>query len=314
MQPATFQKHLLHPRYWLTWFGFGILWLVIQLPYPVLVLISRGLSKLAYRLAGSRRRIVETNIDLCFPDLSEKEKIRLIKDNFFYMILALFESGMSWFWSNRRLKKLFTIEGIEHFDAVPEGQGKLMMAMHFTNLDIGGAFVSMTRSIDAMYRPHNNPVYDYVQKRGRERHGEGSITIDKDDIRGMVKALRKGKGIWYAPDQDYGRDQSVFVPFFGTMAATVTATTRFAKMGKATVLPMVQTRLPDCQGYKVVIYPPMDDLTGDELEDALKVNQFVETRIKEQPEQYLWAHRRFKTRPNKDDPPIYASKKKKRKR
>lgn len=312
MQFAQFQKHLLHPRYWLTWLGFGLLWLIVQLPYPYLVGIARQLSKVAFHLAPSRRRIVFANLEVCFPDLSDQDREKLARDNFFYMMLALFESGMSWFWPRRRLESLFTIEGLDNIDSHAD-KGALMMAMHFTNLDIGGAFVSMTRTMDAMYRPHNNAVYDYVQKRGRERHGENSITIDKDDVRGMVKRLRAGRRVWYAPDQDYGRNQSVFAPFFGIEAATVTATTRLARLGKVRVIPMVQTRLEKGQGYRIVIYPPLDTLTGDELEDAIAVNQFVEARVREQPEQYLWAHRRFKTRPNPEDPSIYPQKKKKKK-
>lgn len=297
MEKPRFHISLLHPRHWLMWLGIVLWWLISQLPYPCL----RGLAKLLapiLKAAGkSRRRIVQRNLELCFPQLTDAERSQLLEDNFFSTSMALFEIGMAWFWPQWRLRRLFTIEGLEHLQAA-EDEGVILMAMHFTTLDIGGAFVNMSASIDAMYRPHKNPVFDYVQRKGRERHNPATVVIPRDDVRGMIRALKRGRTIWYAPDQDYGPKQSVFAPFFGVEAATVTATAKFARVGKARVVPFVQTRLPGNEGYKVTIYPALQDFPqGDERGDAQRINGFIEDRINEQPGQYLWAHRRFKTRP-----------------
>lgn len=220
--------------------------------------------------------------------------------------IAFFETGMAWFWPKSRLKKLYTIEGLEHLhNAQRDGQGVLLMALHFAHIDIGAKLLGFEFSIDGTYRPHNNPVYDYVQRNGRERHSVGGQAIPRDDIRAMIKALRAGHAIWYAPDQDYGPKHSIFIPLFGVPAATVTATSHLARMGKARVIGFTQTRKSN-GGYHLQIYPPLQDFPGgDEVADTMLINRFVEARIAEQPEQYLWVHRRFKTRPQ-GEPDFYA--------
>lgn len=304
MDKPRFRPALLHPRYWLTWGLIGLWWLLSQLPYPCLRGLARLLAPLLLKFGKSRRKIVERNLELCFPDKSALERQQLLADNFFSTAMALFETGMAWFWPTWRLRRLFTIEGLENLQR-DDGQGTLLMAMHFTTLDIGAAFVNMSSQIDGMYRPHNNPVYDYVQRKGRERHDPNTEVLTRDDVRGMIRNLKKGHAIWYAPDQDYGRKQSVFAPFFNIEAASVTATGKFARLGKARVVPFVQTRLPGSRGYKVTIYPALENFPqGDEREDTSSVNRFIEARILEQPEQYLWAHRRFKTRPE-GEPSLY---------
>ena len=141
-------------------------------------------------------------------------------------------------------------------------------------------------------------MFDYVQRRGRERHNADAHAIEREDVRGTLKVLRKGRAIWYAPDQDYGAKQSVFVPLFGVLAATVTATSKFAKLGRAQVIPMTQTRLASGQGYLIKIEPPLQNFPGEtDEQDCILLNQWIEQAIMQQPEQYLWAHRRFKTRP-----------------
>ena len=185
--------------------------------------------------------------------------------------------------------------GLEHLPEHPE-RGIVLMALHFTTLDIGAAMLSQERNVTGMYRPHKNRLYDFIQRRGRERHSPGFPVIPRDDVRGMLRALKKNDIVWYAPDQDYGRQHSVFVPLFGVDAATVTTTSRFARTAKALVVPFVQHRLPRGRGYSITVYPPLQDFpVADEEQNALRINQYIEARISEQPEQYLWAHRRFKT-------------------
>lgn len=295
-----------HPRFWLLWLGLGVLWLVVQLPYKVQLCIGRVLGGLMYRVAGDRRRIAARNLELCFPEKTAAERERLLKDNFASTGIAFFEMAMSWWWSKPRLAKLAHVEGLEHLEhAQREGKGVILMAFHFTTLEIGAALLGQKHTIDGMYREHNNPLFDFIQRRGRERHNADSLAVERDDVRGMLKLLRSGRAIWYAPDQDYGSKQSIFVPLFGIPAATVTATSKFAKLGKAQVVPFTQQRLADGSGYKLVIHAPLSDFPGESDEaDCLRINQWVERAIRECPEQYLWAHRRFKTRPP-GEPKLY---------
>ncbi|KRU90310.1 MULTISPECIES: lipid A biosynthesis lauroyl acyltransferase [Pseudomonas aeruginosa group] len=299
MDRPRFSTAFLHPRYWPLWLGLGLLWLVVQLPYPVLLALGRGLGALMYRLVGSRREIAARNLELCFPEKSPAERERLLKENFASSGIAFFEMAMSWWWPKARLARLAHIEGLEHLrEAQAKGEGVILMALHFTTLEIGAALLGQVHTIDGMYREHGNPVFDYVQRRGRERHNLDATAIEREDVRAMLKVLRAGRAIWYAPDQDYGAKQSLFVPLFGIPAATVTATTKFARLGRARVLPFTQSRLADGCGYRLTIHPPLEDFPGESEEaDCLRINQWVERCVRQQPEQYLWAHRRFKTRP-----------------
>ena len=299
MKHSGFDIAFLHPRYWLLWFGLAILWLLIQLPYRVLLVLGRSLGALMFYGAANRRHIVTRNLELCFPELSEQQRQQLVKENFASMGIAFFEMAMSWWWPKKRLARLVQIQGLEHLQAAQaQGQGVILMAIHFTTLEIGAALLGQRHTIDGMYRAHKNPVFDYVQRRGRERHNVDSHAIEREDVRGMLKVLRQGRAIWYAPDQDYGPKLSLFVPLFGVPAATVTATSKFAKLGRAQVIPMKQTRLPKGQGYLIQLEPPLQNFPGEtDEQDCLRLNQWIEQAITQQPEQYLWAHRRFKTRP-----------------
>lgn len=315
MEKPHFRAALLHPRYWPTWLLFGLWYLTAQLPYRWQLAIGRGLGRVMLRLASSRRTIAERNLALCFPEKSEAERDTLLRRNFESNGIALMETGMAWFRSGRWLRKRFTIEGLEYLKEPAErGQGVVMLAMHFTTLEIGAQFMSLSHPVDGMYRPHKNPVYDYMQRKGRERHGADSEVFQRKDVRGMLRALKRGRAVWYAPDQDYGIKQGVFAPLFGQQAATVTGTSRFARVGRAQVVPYIVTRLEGGAGYRVKVYPPIEEIpSGDELKDAVLVNQFVEARMRENPEQYMWVHRRFKTRPP-GEPGIYDGVRKRKKK
>jgi len=306
MTAPRFRPAFLHPRYWPLWLGFGLLWLLAQLPYGVLLKLGRALGALSYRLAHGRRRIVQRNLELCFPQLNASDRDRLAKENFASTGIAVFEMAISWFWPLARLRKLGFIEGLEHLkQAQQERQGVILMAAHFTTLEIGAALLGGQHSIDGMYRTHDNPLFDWLQRGGRERHNADSLAVDREDVRGALRLLRQGRALWYAPDQDYGRKHSLFVPLFGVNAATVTATSSFARLGKARVLPFTQERLADGRGYRLVVHPPFADFPGESEEmDCLRINQWLEQAIRAHPEQYLWAHRRFKTRPE-GEPSLY---------
>ncbi|NMX73074.1 lipid A biosynthesis lauroyl acyltransferase [Pseudomonas sp. WS 5532] len=299
MDRPRFRAVFFHPRFWLLWLGLGLLWLITQLPYRALLTIGRLLGAGMYRVAADRRRIAARNLELCFPEKSAKERKRLLKENFATTGIAFFEMAMSWWWPKSRLARLAHVEGLEHLkQAHLDGKGVILMALHFTTLEIGAALLGQKHTIDGMYREHGNPLFDFIQRRGRERHNLDSLAVERDDVRGMLKLLRSGRAIWYAPDQDYGAKQSIFVPLFGIQAATVTATSKFARLGKALVMPFTQERLADGSGYRLVIHPPLTDFPGESDEvDCLRINQWVEASVRECPEQYLWTHRRFKSRP-----------------
>ena len=307
MDRPSFRAAFLHPRFWALWLGLGLLWLIVQLPYRALLVLGRGLGALMFRVAGSRRHIARRNLELCFPQLGEAERERLLRENFASTGIAFFEMAMSWWWPRARLARLAHIEGLEHLqEARQDGQGVILMALHFTTLESGAALLGQRQTIDGMYREHNNPLFDFVQRRGRERHNPDASAIEREDIRAMLKVLRAGRAIWYAPDQDYGPKQSIFVPLFGISAATVTATTKFARLGKARVVPFTQERLADGSGYRLVIHPPLQDFPGESEEaDCLRINQWIEQAVSACPAQYLWAHRRFKTRPA-GEPKLYG--------
>jgi KDO2-lipid IV(A) lauroyltransferase len=299
MERPRFRRYFLHPRFWPLWLGLGGLWLVVQLPYGALLRLGRWLGLGMYRVASERRRVAARNLELCFPQMPPVERKRLLKENFASTGIAFFEMAMSWWWPQKRLAKLAHIEGLEHLQAAQrDGEGAILMALHFTTLEIGAALLGQRHTIDGMYREHRNALFDFVQRQGRERHNLDSLAVEREDVRGMIKLLRKGRAIWYAPDQDYGAKQSIFVPLFGIEAATVTATTHFARLGKARVIPFTQRRLEDGSGYRLVLHPPLEGFPGEgEAADALRINQWVEQAVTECPEQYLWAHRRFKSRP-----------------
>ncbi|HEY8330584.1 MAG TPA: lipid A biosynthesis lauroyl acyltransferase [Pseudomonas sp.] len=307
MERPRFRAAFLHPRFWLLWLGLGLLWLVVQLPYKTLLKLGQALGVLMLLGARSRRHIAARNLELCFPELSASERAHLLRENFASSGIAFFEMAMSWWWPRARLARLAHVEGLEHLQAaLREGQGVILMSLHFTTLEIGAALLGQRHTIDGMYREHKNPLFDYIQRHGRERHNLDASAIERDDVRAMLKVLRAGHAIWYAPDQDYGRKQSIFVPLFGIPAATVTATSKFARLGKARVIPFTQQRLADGSGYRLTIHPPLQDFPGaSEEADCLRINQWVEQAVRECPEQYLWAHRRFKTRPE-GEPKLYG--------
>lgn len=298
-QNTKFKAAFLHPRYWGTWFWLGLWRLVTILPFRLLLVIGQLIGFILYLLPTSRKKIARINIQLCFPELDSAAQTRLLKENFRSMGIALMEVGMAWWWSKHRLLKLVSVEGLENLQR-PSGEGVILLGMHFTTLEIGGAALTSVIEIDGMYKSHTNPVYDYIQLKGRLSHNvDGCSLFDRKDMRGTLKSLKDGRVLWYLPDQDYGLQQGLFAPFFGIQAATVHATSRMAKKANSVVIPVSFTRLPGAKGYKVTIETPLDNFpSSDKLIDATRINQIIEKHVRRQPEQYLWVHRRFKNRPN----------------
>ena len=307
MSRAHFHIGLLHPGCWLTWLGIGIWYALGWLPYRLQMGLGQWLGAIFYRLVKRRRAIAYRNIELCFPEKTAEEKTALVKGVMASIGMAFFETGMAWFWPRWRLERCYTVEGLEHLrDAQARGEGVILMAFHFTHTDIGAKLLGLQLPIDGTYRPHKNAAFEFVQQAGRAHHAQPQCRlIPRGNVRAMLKALRAGHSVWYAPDQDYGRKNSVFVPFFGVPAATVTATSKLARAGKARVIPFTQKRKQDGRGYHLIVFPPLEDFpSGDDARDAEVINQFAERCILDQPDQYYWVHRRFKTRPE-GEPSLY---------
>lgn len=294
-----FTSALLHPRYWLSWFGIGMLWLIVQLPYPLIWRLGGGLGRLSRHVLKGRARIAAHNLELCFPQKSEQERRDLLNKNFESVGMGLMETGMAWFWSDARIARWSTATGIDQIRLVQQQQrGILLIGVHFLTLEMGARLFGLYASPGiGVYRPNDNPVIDLVQVWGRMRSNKDML--DRKDLKGMIRALKGGEVIWYAPDHDYGRKGSVFVPLFNVEnAATTSGTYTLARMSKACIVPFVPRRRADGKGYELIILdaecsPPLDDAES----TAAWMNKVIEKCIMMAPEQYMWLHRRFKTRP-----------------
>ncbi|ODS24256.1 hypothetical protein AB835_04295 [Candidatus Endobugula sertula] len=308
MKSSRFSFSLLYPRYWLTWVWMMLLFLLAQLPFRLQMVLGQCLGRLLYHSLKTRRYVAERNIDLCFPEWSNKKKQTLVKKHFETNGIALFETGMAWFMPYWRLRKRFVIKGEQHWRSIQQQgssghlQGALIIAMHFNTLEITNVAINRLFDMSMSYRPHNNPVYDFIQRRGRERHNSNSEVIHRNNVRGMVKAMKKGAWLWYAADQDYGPKVSQFVPWFGVSAATVAAPPRLAAISEVPVVAITYRRLPDYSGYEICFLPAFEHFPSeDSNKDLNRLNQHFEHCIRENPEEYLWVHRRFKTRPQGEE-------------
>lgn len=297
-QLPKFTAALLHPRYWPLWLGIGLLWLVVQLPYPVIYRLGNAMGRLALKLMKRRAKIAYRNLELCFPEMSEAERHRMVVKNFESVGMGVMETGIAWFWPTKRINRWMDASGLEHIRAVQDsGRGVLLIGIHFLTLEMGARMFGIHNPGIGVYRPNDNPVLDWLQTWGRMRSNKSMI--DRKDLKGMVRALKNGEIIWYAPDHDYGPRASVFAPLFAVKdAATTSGTWMLAKMSKACIVPFVPRRKPDGKGYELIILPPECDPPLDDAETtALWMNKVVEKCILMAPEQYMWMHRRFKTRP-----------------
>lgn len=295
--------NFLGPKYWLTWFWLGLLRSFCWLPYRWQMAVGRGIGWLGYWLAPSRRHIAEVNLKLCFPDWPQAKRQEIVKANFTSSGMGIVEMGLAWWLPQRKLAAITHFVGTEHLEAARKsGRGVLLIGGHFTTLDLVGRLLAEHYPIGVTYRASKNKLVNEIMTRSRERRFH--LSIDREEVRKFVRALKAEEIIWYAPDQDYGRKVSVFAPFFGVPAATITATARLARLTDAVLIPMRQYRLPNGKGYEIEFAPPIENFpTGDDVEDATIINQVIEAGILKAPEQYMWLHRRFKTRPKGEQRP-----------
>ncbi|OON40580.1 lipid A biosynthesis palmitoleoyl acyltransferase [Izhakiella australiensis] len=294
-----FSTCLLHPRYWFTWFGLATLWLLTQLPYSVLMRLGAGAGKLSRLFLRRREKITCRNIELCFPGIDEAEKERMIAGNFASLGMALAETGIAWFWSDKAVKKLFEVSGMNHLQhAQQQKRGVMVIGVHFMSLELGGRISGLCQPMMAMYRPHNNRAMEWAQTKGRMRSNKAMI--NRQDLRGMVHALKQGESVWFAPDQDYGPKGSVFAPLFAVeKTATTNGTFVLSRLANPAMLSIVLIRNSNNYGYRLIIDPELKNYPhNDEMAAAVYMNKVIESQILRAPEQYLWMHRRFKTRPS----------------
>ena len=282
--------------------GLGLLWLLHWLPLPLLRALGGGLGLVLFVTAGERRRIARINLELCFPELSPAERRRLLVRHFVAFARSLLDRALFWWAPPARLKKLIRLSGAEHICRGDEAP-TLIVAPHFVGLDAGGVVMAMLMPMVSIYAPQKNPVFDAVFYAGRMRFNHPRLLSRKDGVRPALRAMKAGQPFYYLPDMDFGRKESIFVPFFGVQAATITGVSRLARATGAKVVSCITRMVPD--GYEVTVLPPFADFPGESVEaDTAFINRFIEAQVRSMPEQYYWLHKRFKTRPP-GEPRIY---------
>lgn len=297
--------HYWAPRFWPVWFGMAMLRVICLLPHRIALAAGATVGRVAYRVGGKRRAIVRRNIELCFPELAAAELEDRVRQHFSALGMMLIEMGLGRWASDRHLVSITRLIGLENVtQAMAEGNGVILLSAHFTTLEITGRVLALNMPpFDAVFRRNRSEFMTELQRTGRERSAEH--TIEKRDIRQMVRSLRDGRAVWYAPDQSYNRKGAEVIPFFGTPAMHTTATSSLARLGRARVVPFLPRRLPD-GNYELTLYPALENFpSDDEIADTRRYIDLLERHIRTCPEQYFWVHRKFKDLPP-DYPDYYA--------
>lgn len=290
---------LLSPANWPAWFLLGCLWLITRLPHRWQIAIGRFFGVIVYKLSPKLRHIATVNLQLCFPEFSQKQQTVLLKKNFQSLGIGIIETAMAWWVSDKRLNKYCTLDitGLEHVEkAFQNGKGIIILSPHFTCLEMIGRMVGSRYPLAAMYRPHKNRLVAHIQERFRKTYAIKQIA--KHRMREVLNTFKDNLALWYAYDIDAGEKRSVFAPFFGIETASLTAVSRVAGMTGAPVIPIDFCRLDGKWGYKINIYAPLEDFPGANfVDDASRLNAHIEKSVRGNPEQYIWQYKRFKTRP-----------------
>lgn len=290
--------NLFSPKHWGSWLGVSLIRFFSILPYSWMMTLSSIFGTLLFPLAKRRKHIIETNIKHCFPEKSIEEQKELSRKAFISTFMALFEISLSWWGSKNKIKKLHQVEGMENLTrALEKGKGVILVSSHFTTMEIAGTFLcSHIDNLVLTYKRSTNPVLEHFIRQQRLKKSAG--LIKHKNLREILRSIKNGNVVWFAPDQDFGTKDSIFAPFMGIMTSTLLSTQRIAKLTGAPVVPFYGARLDDNKGYVIRLSPALEDFPGgDDLKDATKINQAIEHQVRQSPEQYLWAHRRFKTRP-----------------
>lgn len=294
-------RDYLHPRFWGMWLFIALLRLITRLPYSAQLWVGRRFGRLIQRLSGKRQRIVDINLALCFPDLTDPQRDEIKRQSYESLGISLMELAMCWWWPPERLKPLVEVRGLEHIETCLQNQqGVILLSGHFTSLEIGARLMAMFTPLQVMYRTQKNRLFDSLLY--TKRQGYFVDVISRKNTRCLLKGIKKLIPTWYAPDQDFRRERNVFAPFFGVPTATITASARLAQSTGAAMLPFYPERKADGSGYILWIEPPLENFpSGDDMADASAINASIERFIRKNPEQYMWVHQRFKTRPPGED-------------
>ncbi len=287
----------LAPRYWGTWIL--ILWmrLLALMPFRLGLAMGSGFGMFLYFVLKSRRHIAQVNAALCFPDKNPLERKTFVKEIFKANGTGLVETAWAYWGSKDNIQKRTTLKGADLLaEALKQERGVILLGAHFSTLDLGGVLLSFYGCpVECLYRKHDNPLMDFII---REKRGRFTSVIERKKLRQVVRSLRKNHCVWYAPDQDFGKADSVFVPFFGQLAATIVGTTKMVRLNNSPILMVSHHRNADNSGYTIELSPVPGFPSGDDSQDALIVNQTIEREIRKAPDQYMWVHRRFKTQPD----------------
>ena len=295
---------LYHPAYWPTWLGLALMRLLSFMPLPVLWMLGNVLGAFFHLFPSKIKKTALINVGLCFPELGKEGQRRLVRRHFRSLGVSILCYGICWWSSASRLRRLVKTRDRHHYDdAIAAGKSIILFAPHFLALDVCGIRLSSERKMVTMYRESRNRLLDSMLKK-RARYN-AVLFERKSSLKALIRYLREGRPFYYLPDQDPGGAESVFVPFFGVPAATVTALSRIAKMTNAAVIPCYNRILPWGRGFEVRFEEPFRDYpSGDLAKDARRMNEEIEKAVRQNPEQYLWGYRRFKTRPE-GSPQVY---------
>lgn len=287
------------PKYWPLWFAMGLLRLSVYLPPSAIQRLGSAVGMLIYRVTPSRRRAARINIKQAFPEFSKKEIDALNKKSFKSMGISIFETGTAWFEKSSVLKQQCQIEGKKHLDqAIKNNKAVILLTGHFSTLEIGSRLIGFyCDKYNGVFKKAHNPLFNAIMVHYRSNFGDE--LIDNKNVRGIIRGLKKGHATWFAPDQDFSYQDIVFTPFLGGIASTLTATAKMAKMTKAAVVPFYPVRLDNGKGFKLIILPALENFPSSDIEaDSAQVNKVIEDMVYDNPEQYLWLHKRFKTQPD----------------
>lgn len=297
-------RRFFHPRYWITWLLLGLLRLITLLPYRWELAIGRSLGRLLRKITPAKRRaVVRINLELCFPELRQAERDALEYQCYLNVGISFIEMGMSWWWSDRRLRRHVEIKGLENLQqALQLGKGAMLLTGHYTSLEMGARLMALFTPMQVMYRTQRNALFDSLLFSKRDSVFEQ--TVSRKNTRQLLRGMKQGLVTWYAPDQDFSFEKNLFAPFMGIPAATISASVRLIRMSEAPVLPFYAHRKTDDSGFILEIAPidqsfPVDD----EVAGATRINEIIEVGIRRYPDQYLWIHKRFKSRPNHEPSP-----------
>jgi Kdo2-lipid IVA lauroyltransferase/acyltransferase len=279
----------------MTRFALFLMWLLHWLPLPALAALGRGLGHLLFRFGKRRRHIALTNLRLCFPTLTEAERVAIARRHFAAFGRSFLERGLLWWAPAARIRRLVQVNGREHIDALRD-RPMILLVPHFVGLDMAWTRMSMDYDMSGIYANQKNLLFNAALYKGRARFGKSLMLSRQESTRKGLKAMKAGMPFFYLPDMDFGERDTIFVPFFGFPAATITGLSRLARMAKAVVIPVIAHMEGD--RYVIDIGPAWENFPGESIEgDTRRMNAYLEGEIQKMPEQYFWLHRRFKTRP-----------------